>query len=269
MLAILLSALLLAGPGAVGVTERPFTVHAGGGVDLAATLTVPAGRGPHPAAVLVGGFGPAGRDGSLGDGGGPYRAMASGLARDGVAVLRYDKRGLGASEGPPLSWLDRRPLAADVVAATRALASLPGIDSTRVAIVGHSQGGDLALEAARTAPAARVVTLSAPGRPLGRLPRAVGAAGRVLSRLVGPEVARATLGRDPLADAARARQPVLAVHGTADRTVPVSDLALLVGARRAAGLSTRTLRVHGAGHFLQVEGRVPPTTVRQIAAFIR
>lgn len=269
VLAALLSALLLTGAGGAGVVERPFAVPAGGGVDLAGTLTVPAGPGPHPAAVLVSGFGPAGRDGSFGDGeGGPYRAVALGLARDGVAVLRYDKRGLGGSGGAPLSWLDRRPLAADAAAATRALAALPGVDASRVAIVGHSQGGDLALEAAGAAPATRVVTLSAPGRPLGLLPRASGAAGRVLTRLVGPEVARATLGRDPRIDAARAPQPVLMVHGTEDRTVPVSDLGLLTGARRAAGLPTRALRVEGAGHFLQVEGRVPAATIRQIAAFI-
>ena len=45
-------------------------------------------------------------------------------------------------------------------------------------------------------------------------------------------------------------------------------MGILAAARRAAGLPTRTLRVAGANHFLQVEGRVPAATIRQIAAFV-
>ena len=246
------------------------TIPVAGGVTLSGTLTVPAGPGPHPGAVLVGGFGPSNRDGVFGDrSGGAYREIALGLARRGLVVLRYDKRGIGASGGAALSWLDARPLAADALAATRDLASVPGIDLTRLTLIGHSQGGDLALEAARRSPATRVVTLSTPGRPLGLLPRVAGTAGRFLRRLVGPEVSRATLSRDPLRDAVRVRQPALLVHGTRDRTVPLSDMALIAGARRVAGRPTTTLRVPGAGHFLQVEGRVPLRALDAIAAFAR
>ena len=265
----LLSALLLLGPAPSAPAERPIAIPVGDGVTLSATLTVPPGAGPYPGAVLVGGFGPSNRDGVFGDReGGTYREIALGLAGRGVAVLRYDKRGIGDSGGSPLSWLDARPLAADAAAAVRAMAQLPGIDRTRVALIGHSQGGDLALEAARRAPATRVVTLSAPGRPLGLLPRVSGTAGRVLRRLVGPEVARATLRRDPRVDAALVRQPVLLVQGTRDRTVPVSDMALLAAARREGGLPTTTLTVPGAGHFLQVEGRVPLRALDAVAAFV-
>jgi dipeptidyl aminopeptidase/acylaminoacyl peptidase len=271
VLAALLSALVLLTPGGRSVAERPFPVATGGGLVLAGTLTVPRGPGPYPAAVLVGGFGPENRDGSFGRAGdGGYRALAIGLARRGVAVLRYDKRGIGGSGGPTLSWLDARPLAIDAAAEARALAALPGVDPRRLALVGHSQGGDLALQAARVAPVTRVVTISAPGRPLGRLPFiSSGAAGRILDRLAGPGVSRATLARDPRRDAVRVRQPVLLVHGTRDRTVPISDMARLAGARRAAGLPTRTLRLPGSGHLFEAGDPTPAAMVDAVAAFIR
>jgi dipeptidyl aminopeptidase/acylaminoacyl peptidase len=273
VIAALISALVLLGGAGAATADRPVAIPAAGGeVALAGTVTVLPGPGPHPAAVLVGGFGPANRDGSFGErdrDGGAYRAWAEALAERGLAVLRYDKRGVGESEGPALSWLDARPLAADVAAATRVLAGLPGVDPERVTLIGHSQGGDLALAAALVAPATRIVTLAAPGRPLGLLPRGTGAAGRFLQRLLGPGAASATLRRDPLRDAARARQPALLVHGTADRTVPVEDMSALAAARERAGRSTRTLTVPGAGHFVSVDGRVPEGALDAIAWFAR
>ncbi|WP_217915284.1 alpha/beta hydrolase family protein [Miltoncostaea marina] len=268
MLAALLSALVLAAAPAPAVQERPLTLAGGDGRPLAASVFVPPGPGPYPAAVLVSGFGPQDRYGRLDGGDGPYGVLARELAGRGVAVLAYDKRGIAGSAGAPLAWLDRRPLAADAAAAVRALAALPGVDRARVAIVGHSQGGALAMEAAASGPATRVVTLASPGRPLGQLRRAAGAPGRLLQRLAGAAVANATLRHDPLRDAVRARLPLLAVHGTRDRTVPVAEMGRIADARRAAGLPTRTLRVPGAGHFLQVDGRVPAPALDAVARFI-
>lgn len=269
MLSALLGAILLAAPStATAVAERPVSIPTADGPTLSGTLAIPPGPGPHPAAVLVGGFGPSNRDGSLdARGNPPYREIARALAGRGIMVLRYDKRGIGRSEGAALAWLDARPLAADAAAAARRLVALPGVDTRRVTLIGHSQGGDLALQAARTAPATRVVTLSAPGRRLGLLPRVSGTAGRLLKRLIGPGAARATLGRDPRPDAAALRQPVLLVHGTRDRTVPLTDMGLLLAARERAARDTTTLTVPGAGHFLQVEGRVSARALDAVAAF--
>ncbi|MGD9694171.1 MAG: alpha/beta hydrolase family protein [Thermoleophilia bacterium] len=270
MFAAVLSSALLA-LGSPQQAERPLTVAAPGGARLAATLTVPAGAGPHPAAVVVNGFGPNDRDGRIGGRGRTtYRTIANGLAARGVAVLRYDKRGIGGSTGSDLAWLDARPLVSDVVTVTAALARRPEVDPRRITIIGHSQGGDLALWAARRAPARRVVTLSAPGRPLRALPRVPGAAQRLLLRLAGRAVVRATLDRDPVADAVRVRRPVLLVHAADDRTVPIGDMARLAAARRRAGLPTRTLRVPApAGHFLEGGGRIAPRVLGAVAAFAR
>jgi predicted acyl esterase len=111
VLASLAAALLLLAGAPASPTERAVGIPAGRGVTLAGTLSLPAGRGPFQAVALVGGFGPIDRDGALGGGGsGVYRQIAQGLARRGVAVLRYDKRGIGDSTGPNLAWLDARPL---------------------------------------------------------------------------------------------------------------------------------------------------------------
>lgn len=76
------------------------TVAADGGTPLAGTLTLPSGPGPHPAVLLLHGSGPLDRDGNapklvmdLG------RPMADALAAAGIATLRYDRRGAGATPG--------------------------------------------------------------------------------------------------------------------------------------------------------------------------
>ena len=80
------------------MADRPVT-FAGEGRDvtLAGTIAVPPGPGPHPAAVLVGGFGPnePRRRASATAATGAYRGWARELAERGLAVLRYDKRGTG------------------------------------------------------------------------------------------------------------------------------------------------------------------------------
>lgn len=246
-------------------TDRPAAVVAPDGARLAATVTVPGGGGRHPAAVLVGGLGPRGRDGD-----GQYADLARALAARGVLVLRYDKRGIGASDGRPLDWLDADLLARDVAAAVRAARALPEVDPERVSLIGHSQGGMLALRAAAAVPVARVVTLAAPGRPLGTFPRAAGPVQSLLERVAGLAATRATLRRDPRRDAVRVRVPLLAVHGTADGVVPPANLTLLVRARAARGLPTTTVRARRLGHTLRgPEGRMPPGLLRRIAAFAR
>lgn len=256
---------------AAAPSEVEITFPTSDGLALAGTLTLPDGPGPFAAAVLVGGFGPTNRDGGFGLlGRSDYDDWARRLARRGIAVLRYDKRGIGASFGPELAWLDPLPLTRDARAATRALAARREIDRSRIAIIGHSQGGTIALRAAVNSPASRLVLLSSPGRPLERLPEIAAPGARALLRaVVGRAAARRTLRLDPRRDAVRARQPVLIIHGLADRVVPARDALLLRNARRSAGGTTRVVFVPRADHYLVVGDRTPERVVTQIASAIR
>jgi dipeptidyl aminopeptidase/acylaminoacyl peptidase len=260
--------LAVAGPAAAaGLRERAEAIPASGGVRLAGALTLPAGNGPFPAVVLVSGFGPVDRDGGFGlFHSHYYRTLATALARRGVAVLRYDKRGIGDSGGSALAWLNGPLLIRDVEAAERDLAHQPSVDPGRIGLIGHSQGGDLVFQAARELPGVRrVVTLAAPGRPL----VAIDSRANLVKRVVGPRIAAATIGVNPLPIAAAVRQPTLLLQGSADHTVPPVDLDRLAAARRAAGRPTVTVRVPGAGHDITVHGRLPPWVLDRIAGFLR
>lgn len=115
-------------------------------VTIAGTLTIPAGAGPFPAAVLVNDFGPHDRDRSdslhkL------FLVIADRLARDGVAVLRTDDRGVGESQGD----YNSTPLGlfvVDVRAAVTGLAQQDGIDPKRIGLIGCGEGAAVAAAAA-------------------------------------------------------------------------------------------------------------------------
>jgi uncharacterized protein len=135
------------------------------GVRLAGTLTLPPGRGPHPAVVLIGGTGPQDRDAAIA-GHRPFLVLADHLTRRGIAVLRFDERGVGGSSGDfaAATTLD---FATDVVAGVELLAAHPRIDAARIGLVGHSEGGMVApLAANRSDRVACVVLLAAPGLPM-------------------------------------------------------------------------------------------------------
>lgn len=108
------------------------------GVKLAGTLTIPAGAGPHPAVVLVSGSGPQDRDESV-MGHKPFLVLADYLTRAGIAVLRYDDRGVAKSTGN-FATSTTTDFAGDASAAVEFLRGRTGIDPKRIGIVGHSEG---------------------------------------------------------------------------------------------------------------------------------
>jgi len=113
-----------------------------GEVVLAGTLTLPNAPGPHPVVVLISGSGAQDRDETLA--GFPvFRVIADHLSRRGVAVLRYDDRGVGGSSGIEINaTLSDR--ADDVRSAIELLKRHPEIDAARIGLVGHSEGGMVA-----------------------------------------------------------------------------------------------------------------------------
>ena len=134
---------------------------AGGNVILAGTLTVPRGTGPFPAAMLVGGSGPTDRDETIA-GHQPFLVLADLLTRKGIAVLRYDKRGIARSTGN-YEQATMEDLASDAQAAVNYLKSRKEVDAKRVGIIGHSEGGILAAQiAVRADDLDWVVLLAAP-----------------------------------------------------------------------------------------------------------
>lgn len=107
-------------------------------ITLAGTLTLPKGDGPFPAVVLMSGSGPQDRDEAL-MGHKPFLILADQLTRAGIAVLRYDDRGVGKSTGN-FSTATHLDFAADGRAAFEYLKSRPEINSKQVGLLGHSEG---------------------------------------------------------------------------------------------------------------------------------
>jgi hypothetical protein len=131
-------------------------------VKLAGTLTLPPGPGPFPAVVLIAGSGPNTRDEPI-LGHKPFLVLADWLTRHGIAVLRYDKRGVGASGGDyaKATTLD---FAADAEAAAAYLRGRKEIDPRRVGLIGHSEGGLIApIVAAKDPKIAFIVMMAGPG----------------------------------------------------------------------------------------------------------
>jgi uncharacterized protein len=244
---------------------RELPTQAGG---LAGTLTLPDGDGPFPAVLLASGSGPLDRDSN--DKRVRFevaRQVAHALAEGGLASLRYDKRGVGASPGDwrTVGFTDNID---DLATALDALRARPEVDGGRVVVAGHSEGALLAAApAARGAPVAGAVLLSmsaTPGEQLLRwqarqiaptLPRPVRLIMRLLRvdlekkvaanhariKATTTDVARIGLQRlnarwtrefmahDPREDLRRIAVPVLALTGAKDLQVPPGDLDVIAG----------------------------------------
>jgi uncharacterized protein len=134
------------------------------GFSIAGTLTLPPGTGRlrHPSVILVAGSGAVGRDEVVA--GIPILAQIAGaLAEQGFAVVRYDKRGVGQTGGRSES-ATLPDYSEDLIAVAKWMGKQGFVDPRRIGVVGHSEGGTVAmLAASRHDKIATLVLVSTPG----------------------------------------------------------------------------------------------------------
>jgi uncharacterized protein len=195
-----------------------------GAATLSGTLTVPPGSGRHAAVAFVHGSGATERS--------YLPELQALLVRHGVAVLAYDKRGIGQSggsypgESPTASTIDI--LARDAAAAVRFLRSQPEIDRARVGFAGHSQAGWIApLAASRESAIRFLVILSGPTVTADEndLYQDLAGEGDRPQRLTDAEIdaqvlARGPSGVDPMPWIRKLKIPALWVYGGLDKIMP-------------------------------------------------
>ena len=149
--------------------EKEITVGAGEW-KLPGTLTLPVGKGPFPVLILVHGSGSHDRDETIGPNK-PFRDLASGLAAQGIAVLRYEKRTKRYAEklrNSIVGFTVNEEVVNDAVAAVALARQTAGIDPNKVFVLGHSLGGILAPRIAAGHPeiAGFIIMAGALARPL-------------------------------------------------------------------------------------------------------
>lgn len=237
---------------------RRLTLSYGEERDNRGELWLPAGAGPHPVVVLVhGGFWGSQYGADLMDG------LAADLAGQGFAAWNIEYRRVGGGGGWPATFVDT----AAAVDHLAALAVPYELDIERVATVGHSAGGHLAVWLASR----RQIPEGSPGSGPALQPvLAVSQAG-VLDLRAGAEAGlgggavQALMGGSPddhpdryavasPAELAPAGVPVVMVHGEADRLVPIEQSRLYL---RAAGESAADLEVLPGDHFEHLDAASP------------
>ncbi len=274
-------------------TDADVTIP-GNGFTIAGTLTKPqaVGRLRLPTVVLVGGSGPIDRDSNVA--GIPILSQLAGaLAEQGFLVLRYDKRGIGQTGGRT-ETATHKDYADDLIGVIRYMARRDDVDSRRIAVVGHSEGGAVAMiAAAHEKKIASLILLDASGttgaelileqqrRELDRLklPDAEKAQKIALQKQIQAAVVSGT-GWESVPEAMRKlaetplfrslllfnpaeimpqiKQPILIIQGDLDTQVPphhADKLGDLARARKKGAGPVEVVHIPGVNHLL-----VPATT---------
>jgi alpha-beta hydrolase superfamily lysophospholipase len=177
-----------------------------------------------PSRRLVHGSGPNDRDETIGANK-PFKDLAAGLASRGIAVLRYDKRTRvhGAKAAALTDFTVKQEVIEDVLEAVKTLRALPGIDSARIFVLGHSLGGMLIPRIGIADPTiAGLIVLAGAARPL---EEAITVQTRYLAMADGSISSEEQLGIDraaALAESVRALQPADASSGRMISGAPAS-----------------------------------------------
>ncbi|MYM85632.1 alpha/beta fold hydrolase [Rugamonas sp. FT82W] len=278
---LLLSLLILSVSAQAHAAQRPVSLDVGGGT-LYGTELLPDGGGKVPVVLLHAGSGPTDRDGNSKLLPGPndsLRMVAEALAKRGIASVRYDKRGIGASALPVWKEQDLRldDYIGDATAWLRKLRADPRF--SRVVMAGHSEGAQIAAEACKQAAIDACVLIAGAGHPLddilrdqlkAKLPPAlydqnerilaalkqgkpVADVPQGLMMLYHPSVQPyliSSLKHDPRTAIAALAMPVLILQGTSDIQVQASEAQALA----AAAPRARLVMVEGMNHVLKIVG---------------
>lgn len=138
------------------------------GIHLAGTLTLPAGKGPFPTAIMITGSGQQDRDETI-LGHKPFWVIADYLSRRGIAVLRVDDRGTGKSTGD-VANATSADFATDANAAFDYLRRRADIRSEAIGFIGHSEGGMIGpIAMATNKQVAFLIMMAGPGTALDQL----------------------------------------------------------------------------------------------------
>ena len=256
-----------------------------GDIKLPATLTLPDGGGPFPVVVLVHGSGPHDADETVAANA-PFRDLAEGLAKRGVATLRYVKR---TKQYPQGSYATVEQEVIEDALSALSLARRQGrVDPTKSFLVGHSLGGYLAPRIALRDPAlAGVILLAGNVRPIEELAseqlRYLGAPQEMLAKLKA--AAPASYWEDlkaynPVSLAVKVKAPFLILQGERDYQVTMKDFELWrAGLKGRSNVTSKSypklnhLFLEGEGKSLPAEyskpGRIPAYVLDDIAAFIK
>lgn len=219
-------------------------------VKLTGTLTLPKGKGPFAAVVLVQGSGATDQDEAVGPNK-PFKDLAWGLATSGIAVLRYNKRTFQYPASFKGQFTVKQETIEDARAAVGLLAARPEIDPKRICVEGHSLGAMLAPRIAKEDPqVAGIIIMAGNTRPLEDL---------ILEQVkyqVGLAGPPSPEGEKAIADAEKTAAAMRDPHLTADQTVSVFgtpipgsyllDLRSYDPAQTAAGLKIPILVMQGA-----------------------
>jgi len=298
------------------VASQPITLKTSTG-DLFGSLVVPSGAGKHPVVLIIAGSGPTDRDGNSRIQVAPgktlhpdtYKILAADLAADGIASVRYDKRGIAASAGAMAGQTEADYRfdtgINDAAAWVKMLRTDPRF--SKVVVLGHSEGSLIGMVAIQREKADGFVSLEGAGRPAAVILREqlikngapVAMFGSILDSLsAGKTVdsippALAALFRpsvqpyliswfryDPAAELKKLPYATLIVQGTHDIQVSMDDANLLAAAPGAKLLKidgmTHVLKIGPADAPAQIAGvytdpavPIPPELVSAIAAYVR
>ncbi len=259
---------------------------------IAGTLLMPKASGAVPLAVIIPGSGPTDRNGNsplIPGANNSLKLLAEGLAAHGIASLRYDKRGIGASAAASLSEANLRfdNSAEDAAGWVDRLRQDPRFST--ITIVGHSEGSLVGLLAAQKSSTDGYVSIEGAGRPADKIlreqlskqlpPDFFAVASRALDKLAAgtlvdsvprqllmlyrPSVQPYLISWfkvNPQVEIAKLTIPVLITQGTLDAQVPESDAKLLAAAQPKAKL----IIVDGMNHVMK---RAAPDQASQAKSY--